>query len=329
MDLTRRQVLAGVAGGTAALGGGVATYNVVLGYDPVTGTNLRRQALDAIVAADIRPTDGDLGAVGGYRLAIDRGDIVVSDGASPVASIAPTADVAEAAALDDELTFDGSPLADLVADLSAIDAGEVTFTYANYADFFEQLSAQAVRPRTVAALRNGRWANPATVAAVTDADPTDPLAIVEGLADGFREHTRYDLPRYLAGSIEDNVIFGRRDLRRHFESSTDFEAILAGEDTGLFCYDLVFRSIEALHAVSAHEQTPPVFAGYVHNERHKHAFTAIASVYRSADGLVVPVTFVDYTRSTLYDDLRLRWLLGEGLEAYTTRQRATEIYWTW
>jgi hypothetical protein len=39
------------------------------------------------------------------------------------------------------------------------------------------------------------------------------------------------------------------------------------------------------------------------------------------------MTFVDYTHSTLYDDFNARGLLGDGVEAYDDRHRATAIEW--
>jgi hypothetical protein len=42
---------------------------------------------------------------------------------------------------------------------------------------------------------------------------------------------------------------------------------------------------------------------------------------------VVPIAFLDYTHSTLYDDLNLRGVMGEGLEAYNSRHRARELTW--
>jgi hypothetical protein len=40
-----------------------------------------------------------------------------------------------------------------------------------------------------------------------------------------------------------------------------------------------------------------------------------------------PMTFVDYTHTTLYDDVGLTGVLGEGLAAYDDGHRADEIYW--
>ncbi|MCU4742246.1 hypothetical protein [Natronoglomus mannanivorans] len=352
MDLTRRQLLAGAVGGTAAVGGGRAIYNVFLGYDRFTGTNLLRQDLDPMVASGFRPSEAHVATVDGYRIEQHDGVLSVADDSDtesePLETLDPaTDDPADAAAVDAELGLSDGPLEELVADLSAIESGNVRFVYDSYPAFFDLIAEHDARPYTVSAVRGYRDTDPDLVADFTGADPHDPEAVVEGLVDGFREHTNYDIERYLAGSVEDNVLFGARDLRQHFESETDFEAILAGEDTGLFCYELTRRSVDALQAVPAPDQTAPVVGGFVKNDRHKHVYTIVASVVRGRAGedgdgngdevedededgtgdLIVPVTFLDYTHSTLYDDLRMRRILGDGLDAYDDGHRATGIHW--
>ncbi|WP_255169228.1 hypothetical protein [Natrononativus amylolyticus] len=329
-DLTRRQLLAGAVGGGTALGGGTAIYNVVLGYDRFTGTNLTRQDLDPLVAQRLGPAGEDVATLDSHRLLQRDGAVSAVDRETDesVANLEwATADPADAAVVDDDLGLADGPLEELVADLSALEAGDVRFVYDSYPAFFERVSAGDARPHTVSALRGYRSAEPSTVEAFSGADPRDPMAVAEGLVEGFREHTSYDVPRYVAGSVEDNVLFGARDLRSRFESETSFEAMLAGEDTGLFCYELTRRSVDALQAVPALEQTAPVVGGFVKDDRHKHVYTILASALREDDELVVPVTFLDYTHSTLYDDLRVRRLTGEGLDAYDTRHRATTIAW--
>lgn len=328
MDLSRRQLIAGGLVGLAGVGGAKATYNVALGYDPLTGTNLKRQVLDPLVLAEFRPSDGHLGEVAGHDLRLTDGHLVIGSDASDAYTVELGAGgVRRARSIDRALGLNDEPIAGLVTDVEAISIGDADLEYLTYPDFFERTTELETRPLAVQAFRQFRSASPATVERFTGVDPADTSALVEALADAFREHTNYDMARYLAGSIEDNVILGAVDLRRHFESPTDFEAIMSGANDGLFCYELVFRSIEALHATSATVQSVPVVAGYVRNRRHKHAFTIAASVARDGDNVVVPVTFLDYTRSTLYDDLVARRFLGEGLDAYTTRQRATDVYW--
>lgn len=329
MDLTRRQLLAAAAGEVALVGSAKAADNVVLGYDRVTGTNLLRQNLAPLVLEDLQPSDGRVASVDGHSIAHRDGVIAVRDGAGDrLATLDPATDTAEeAASVDRELGLSDGPLEALVADLKALGRGNVRVVADSYPAFFDLVEGAESRPDAVSALRGRRTADPETVAAFAGADPTDPKATAEGLVDGFREHTSYDLPRYAAGSIEDNVLLGAYDLRQHFESPTTFDALAAGENDGLFCYELTRRSVEALQAIPAREQTVPVLAGYVKDDRHKHVYTIVASVVRSDDDLVVPVTFLDYTHSTLYDDLRVRRLTGEGLDAYGDRHRATSVAW--
>ena len=223
----------------------------------------------------------------------------------------------------------GDPITELSADLPTLLAGDHKYTFHQPSAFFERLDGTTLRPATVAALRGNRFeaVSRETVRRFADADPDDPAALIDGMKAGFRTYSGYDIERYLAGSIEDNVLAGTVDLRQHFESPTSYGAILAGDNTGLFCYTFAHRSIEALHASPAYQQTPPVFGGVVTDPRHKHAYTAMGSVVREDGDLVVPVTFIDYTHSTLYDDLNLRGVLGEGLAAYDDRHRAARIDW--
>jgi hypothetical protein len=176
-------------------------------------------------------------------------------------------------------------------------------------------------------LRRWPWsADPELVARFVDADLAKPEPVLRGLASGFREHAHYDAGRYVAGAVQDNVIFGAANLRESFREPVGFRALLADDGTGMFCYEFTNRSIEALHAVPAPEQRVPVIGARVMDTRHKHAYTAVASVVRDG-GLRVPMTFVDYTHATMYDDFNARGVLGEGLEAYDDRHRATAIDW--
>ena len=329
MEWTRRRLLAAGAGGLTVAGSARATQNVVLGYGWITGTNLLEQDLDPLVLEDLWPSRDHVADLNGYDISI-RDETVRVEASDLVAeTLDPhTDDPADAAEADAEFGFEDGPLEELVTDLAALGAEDVRFEYDSYPEFFKTLADGSTRPYTVQSLRGRRSADPAVVERFTDADPTDPEAVVEGLVDGFREHTRYDYPRYVAGSVEDNVLFGAHDLRQYFESETDIEAITSGEDSGLFCNELTRRSVEALQAIPAPEQRVPVVAGFVHNERHKHVYTIVASAVRDEkDELVIPVTFLDYTDSTQHDDLMLRWLLGEGVDAYHDRKRATRIRW--
>lgn len=334
MDLTRRQLLAGVTGELALLGGAKAVDNVFLGYGRFTGTNLLQQDLAPLVTERLAPSGPQVATVDGYRIEHRAGRFVVfdpaEDGYGRVAALDPeSADREDAAAVDADLDLPGAPLEQLVADARALERGDVRVAAESYPAFFDLLSSQSTRPYSVAAVRGRRVedVDSDVVETFTGVSPADTRALVEGLADGFREHATYDVPRYLAGSVEDNVLFGARDLRRRFESPTDFEAILSGDSDGLFCTEMTYRAMEAMHAVPAPEQTAPTVAGYVFDRRHKHVYLLLASVVRDDGDLVIPTTFVDYMYATLYDDFRLDGLLGDEIDAYGDDYRADDVYW--
>jgi len=316
-------MLLGGGASIATIGGARALYNTVLGYGELgMGTNLKEQEIAPVAEERLAPNyDESVDGVG--VLAGDSG-IAVDDERLSLGSN----DYDDAVALDSAVGLDGR-LARLFEDLSALRDGEYAFEFRDPAAFFDRVDGEAARPETVTAIRSNwdRTVDPAIVERFSGADPSDPRAVVEGLVAGFREHTNYDVPRYLAGSVEDNVILGAADLRRHFEDDVGFEALLGSDGTGIFCWELVYRSIEALQAVRADRQSAPVAACYVSDSRHKHAYTGVLSAIRVDGELRFPMTFVDYTYSTLYDDVRLTSVLGEGLAAYDERHRATDIYW--
>lgn len=314
--LTRRRLLAALGAGTG-LGAAKAIDNVVLGYGTVgEGTNLREQDLAALLEAT-RSLRGEFAADRRYDVTDDavRERRVDDWRRYPLGEPVPDA----ASALVRELH----------RDVRAIDAGEHAYEPLPLAAFFDRIAAGDPRPYATAALR-GRVADPvepATVEAFAETPPTTPEELVAGLKRGFREHGAYDLPRYVGGSIEDNLLRGAVDLRAPFEGPTDFETLLEESRTGLFCYELADRAIEALHAVPATDQRPPVAGFWIRDRRHKHVYNGLASVLREDGDLRIPVTFLDYTHATLYDDARLTWLVGEGLDAYDRRHRADEIHW--
>ncbi|MFH5798994.1 hypothetical protein [Haladaptatus sp. CMAA 1911] len=326
-DLTRRQVLSVLGGGGVALGGGKAVDNVLIGYGVLVGTNLHDQDLGTLARAEFGPTPFET-VVSNTRIRLGGGRIEARRG-DERRSVSCSASSATAATVDDELGLEDRPVEQLVTDLAAIERGEFRFEFMDYEPFFDLVRAAERRPFTVEALRGNRFqhVDPATIASFSGADPDHPKAVLEGLVSGFRDKTYYDIPRYAAGSVEDNVLLGAADLRKYFETPTEYEAIESGVTAGMFCYEFTWRSIEALYSVPAHRQRTPVLGAMIHDARHKHMYTGVASIVRRDGELVVPMTFVDYTHSTLYDDLHLRWLLGEGLEAYDERHRATEIYW--
>ena len=331
VDVGRRGALKAIAGAGLALGGAKAVDNVLVGYGALTGTNLVEQDLAAAVGERFGPST--------YSTAIDDVRVGYADGHLAVAgddrrervSVAASS-TSRAAALDDEFGLEGR-FAALARDLVDVDAGEHRFAFSTVADFVERLEAAAavgrLRPETVGALRGARFeaAPPDVVRSFADADPAEPFALVPGLKAGFREHSNYDFLRYAAGSVEDNVLYGAGDLRAPFRSPTSFEALLDGRNDGLFCYVFAYRSIEAFHAVPAREQAVPVMGAVVTDARHKHVYTGLASVLRADGDLVVPMTFLDYMHSTQYDDLGLRGVLGEGVNAYDRRHRTDDVYW--
>jgi hypothetical protein len=322
--ITRRRMLLGGGASLGALGGGKALYNTTLGYGQFgMGTNLLDQDLPSVVTeyleleydetidgVRVRSTDAELSVDGSERLTVGEDD------------------PEDAAAVDSEFGL-GGRLRELFVDLAAFRAGEYAFEFHQPEAFFDRLEGADPRSGIVAAIRDrrDRTVDPETVGTFAGVDPAETAALVEGLVEGFRKHTRYDVPRYIAGSIEDNVLLGTVDLRQYFEADVSFEALLEADTTGIFCWELVYRSIEALQAVAPDRQSVPVAACYVSDRRHKHAFTGLLAAVRENGELRLPMTFVDYTHTTMYDDFGVRGLLGEGLAAYGDGHRADEIYW--
>ena len=322
-DVSRRQFLAGAGGTAVGVGTIRAVDNVILGYGELGyGTNLKQQDLSAVLTENLDPSYDE--RVAGTRVRLDDGGVVAGD-----RRLEFGADGREAAReLDAELGADGR-LAELFVDARDLAAGAYEMAFSQPTPFFERVRAAGGRPDLVAALRGrkDRQVDPELVREFAGADPARPAALTEALVEAFREQASYDIPRYAAGSIEDNVIFGAADLRRHFETDVSFDAITSREETGLFCWELVVRSQEALESVGPWAQRVPVATCYVRDRRHKHAYTGVASAVREDGDLVVPVTFVDYTHSTLYDDLNLTPVMGRGLAAYDDRHRATAAFW--
>jgi len=324
----RRTWLKRAGAAAVGLGAAKAVDNVVIGYGVVTGTNLTGQSMASLVPAPFAWNDR-VATIDGGRVALtDDGSRMTLHGSGRrsfrVAETEPAAAREAAAAVG----VDPDAAAATVADLRAFDAGEVSYQPVPF-DAFEAAATDGTPRRATTGLMRPllRDTDPEPVAEFVGVDPADPVALAPALAEAFRERTAYDLPRYAAGSVEDNVLGGVVDLRQHFESPTSFKALASGEASGLFCYEFTFRSVQAFHAPSTAVQNPPVAACKVFDERHKHVYTALATVTRRDGDLVVPMTFVDYTHTTLYDDLNLRGVLGEGLNGYNSRHRATELRW--
>lgn len=324
---SRRGVLKGIAGGGALLAAGKSIDNVVLGYGVLVGTNLRDQNLGDLADQGLRPGGGPVPA-GEYGVTATPETVRIVDEGDGVAAFDPGETGPEGARAIGAEHGLGDATAELARDIEELSAGAHTFEFCGIEEFFELVRRAEARPYTAGVLRGWhRTANPDRVERFADANPEKPESVVHGLATGFRQHSHYDVARYVAGAAQDNVIMGVADLRAPFREPVGFGALLEEDGgTGMFCYEFTHRSIEAFHAVPAPEQSVPVIGARVIDDRHKHVYTGVASVVRD-DGLRVPMTFVDYTHATLYDDFRVRGLLGDGLEGYNDRHRATAIEW--
>jgi len=326
-EITRRQAIAGTGGVLSGVGAVRTLDNVLLGYGELgNGTNLREQDLAALATEFLAVTYDE--RLAGHRVHVAGAAVVVETDSGDRRFALDTDEREAARDLDADLGLDGR-LAALYADIRDLRTGAFEMVFSQPAAFFSRVREADARPDAVAALRgNGdRVASPDIVERFADAPPTRPERLATALVTAFREHASYDIPRYAAGSIEDNVIFGAADLRGRFENEVSFEAMLERDDTGLFCWELAVRSMEALQAVAPWAQSVPVAACYTRDRRHKHAYTGVASAVREDGDLLVPMTFLDYTHSTLYDDLHVTPITGRGLAAYDDRHRATHIYW--
>ncbi|WP_276260523.1 hypothetical protein [Haloglomus litoreum] len=324
----RRTWLKRLGAAVVGVGAAKALDNVVVGYGVVTGTNLTEQSMASLVSAPFAWNDRWVEVPGGRIELSNGGERLSLRGAGSRSFIVGETTPERAREAAAAVGVDPDAAEQAVADIRAFREGAVRYEPLPFDEFGAAAAEGTARPATTGLMRAIlREVDPAAVAAFVGVHPSEPVALAPALAEAFREHTYYDLPRYAAGSVEDNVIMGAADLRRYFESPTSFEALASGETSGMFCYEFTFRSVQAFHAQPALDQSPPVAACKVFDERHKHVYTALATVTRRDGDLVVPMTFVDYTHTTLYDDLNLRGVMGEGLNGYTSRHRATELRW--
>lgn len=297
MDGDRRRVLkaaAALAGLAGFAGGARAVDNVLLGY----GKNLRTQDLGAVVSERFPPA---------LSTRVDGSRIGWMDGE-----------------LDIEGTDAGSrwgAVEQLSMDLPELSEGEIDFEFCGPDDFF---SREGVRRFTTDAVRGVPGADPGVVEDFAGTDPGETRELVQGLGEAFREETSYDVPRYLAGAVTDNVLMGTVKLRPAFSHDVDFGALRRNDATRMFCFEYVNRSVEALHSVPAHRQATPVVAGKVSDYRHKHSYTVLSTVVRDP-GLKLVSTFLDYTRLVLGDELPV---MESHLWAYDGRHRADRVHWT-
>jgi len=324
-EVSRRDLLKLAGGGAAGAGAARVAYELI-GFGTVTGTNLLEQRLGPLARRWLAPAPFDL-PLADRRLRFDGDALRVSTGSGDPGATVPVADTDPAAAASAGAAHGlGGPCRELAVDLAAVESGDVTFEFSGYEAFFDRVRDANTRPFTVAALRRNRFRRPApeTVRAFAGVAPADPAALVTGLAEGFADRTRFDAERYVAGTVEDHLLGGAVDLRQHVTGPRTFEAILDGASR-LYCTEYAQRAIEAFHLVAPHRQSTPVFCGTVVDHRHTHVYTALASVVREDGNLRVPMTFVDYSHSTMYDTYRVQWALGEGIDAYGERHRASEI----
>ncbi len=322
IELNRRNLLKACIGGISSFGIFKSIDNVFLGYGTFVGTNLIEQDLPffAKTGFRIRPTKID---VKDYKIYIDKDYIRISDKIELIEKISIDS-THKASRLDEYFGFDGI-LKQISSDLSDINNGSYTFEFYSVKDFFNKLNESNPRGYTSEIIRGWPGGNPKTISEFTKPNLKYTREISENLIKGFRNRSYYDIPRYIAGSIEDNIIFGTVDLRSMFNREVDFKS-LNKDKSGMFCFEFVRRSIEALHSLPAYQQTPPVIGVFVGDNRHKHAYTGIASIIKE-DELKVPMTFVDYTHTTLYDDFKLTSLLGNGFNAYDKGHRVSYIKW--
>jgi hypothetical protein len=327
----RRAWLKRAGAATLGVSAAVTTNNVAVGYGVVTGTNITEQSIGDIASDPFLESVRRVPIPGG-RLRIDHaGERLVvygedgADGRRLALADTTPGQAREAAAA---VGADPATVERAVTDVLALRAGEVRWKPVQFDAFRETVSKGEPRP-AVTGLMRARYndAAPETVADFTGVPATDPVATAHALAEGFRETTYYDIPRYLAGAIQFNVLMNTVELRPYLRSDTSFEALAEGRTRGMFCQELTHRSIEAFHAPNVYAQSPSVASVVAYDPRHRHNYTALASFTRRDGDLVAPIAFLDYTHSTLYDDLGLRGVLGEGLEAYNSRHRAKELTW--
>ncbi len=319
-ELDRRSFLK--LGGAVAVSAGSAKAldNTVLGY----GKNLKSQDLDGAMTAHMRPRPFSVEHED-VEIWSDYVRVGVDVDGETAGSVWP-GDLDGAREIEDEVGVDG-PVVELAREREVLSEGEFDVEFHDYEEFFDLLDDAETLPWAVETVRGHyRDVEPETVEEFA-ADPRDVRDTVYGLRDAFRRRGHYDIPRYLAGAVEDNLLFGKVDLRRYFEDDVSFEGLME-EPAGMFCWEYNERVGEALHSVAAHEQEPPVAVVYILDTRHKHAFAGLVSAFRRDDRLVYPTTFVDYTYSTLYSDLHVTSLFKEGLDGYTSRHRADRIYWS-
>ena len=326
--MNRRNALKYLGGGVLAASGARVGYEVT-GYGTVSGTNVTEQELGPLAREHLRATPFDLSVRDG-QLRFDGKVLAFDNRAETRASVAVQETTPDAAAAEGEKYGVDAPFRELTADIQDLGAGDVTFEFSSNEAFFDRIEQATPRPFTVAALRGDSFGapDPETLEAFAGSGPENPAALVAGLATGFRDHAHFDVERWIVFNVEDHVLLNTLPIGEYVSEHTGFEELADGS-TGLYCWEDARRSLAALHAAPPHNQSPPVFGAVVTDDRHNHMYTGFASAIRDGQELVLPMTFADYSHSTMYDSYGLRWALGSGIDAYSTQHRATEIRYTW
>lgn len=312
----------------ASVGTAKAADNILIGYGNLSGTNLTQQNLVPIASAGFSPASFE----------IQRDDTaLIFDGAKirligteydeTLSSTEGNTGVARK--MDRHHSVFGTPALELVEDLTAFANGKFEFEFFSVSEFFSQVSEGTTRPYTALAFRGANRSSPqlSVIREFADVDPTAMKELIGGLADGFRQYTRYNTERYIARSIQFNLLLNTVSLDSPFTHQTAFEEIMDGPKTPFLCWDFAERSIEAFHAVSPVRQDVPVIAGRVNDARHGHVYTALATVLRLGSSLRIPVTFLDYRNAILFDSGPLSLVFDPDVGAFDARHRATRIRW--
>lgn len=323
VESSRRRFLTLLGSGAVGAGALRVLYELV-GYGTVSGTNITEQDVGSLVRESLDPSAFKR-AYGDRTLAFDGERVHLRDGAGATLTTVPVFEVDPKTAATQGAAYDlGRPLGRLATDLTALSDGAVTVDVSGYEAFFERVRSAESRPLAVAALRGDvRQQKPAAIRAFADSDPADPEALVTGLAKGFGDNTHFDTTRYVVGNLQEHVLRDAVTLRSHLEGPRDFTRIRDG--VGFYCWEYAVRSVEAFHAIAPHRQTTPVFGAFVHDRRHNHMYTALGSVVREEGNLHLPMTLLDYSHATMYDNTGLRVALGPGIDAYDSRHRASAI----
>jgi hypothetical protein len=320
---TRRRLLGSIVGVSALRVG----YELV-GFGTVTGTNVTEQPVGEYARESLEPTPFDL-SFENHRLVFDGRSVDVRTDTGDRRTRVPIVDTAPEA-VDVRGVGAGlrRELRTLAADLAAITAGAVPVDAVGTDQFFERARNATPRPLTVAALRGTGFRQPdlEAIERFAGVDPHDTAALVGGLADGFGEHTHFDVSRYLAGNVQEHLLFESVGIRQSLEGPETFEGLSAG-DVGLYCWEYTLRSIEAFHAVSPPRQSIPVFCGTVRDRRHNHMYTALATVVHEGGTRRLLLTFVDYSHAAMYENVGLQFVLGAGVDAYDERHRVSDLYY--